>query len=117
MIGEDGHQVVELRMARLIVKYGIVCMAILGGLHNVINCIGEGLVLVLMVLVSGLGVLLGRVFGFCLTYSLCLVYGVASVVLMELEVLLGITIDAMRYGLACSGILLIIVALWMARAH
>ena len=114
--GEGAH-VAELRTARVAVKYGIACMAMLGGLHNITDNMQEGMMVALTVMVAVLSAMLGRVFHLCLVHNLCLVYGVASVALMMAERVTGTALEAGRWAMCCSGILLAVVALWMARAH
>lgn len=110
---EDGHIASELRQVRTLTKYGIVCMAILYGVHNVMVLLGidhqllhcAGAILALCV-----GWKLSRLFNLCATHRVCVIYMCATAALASHVEHAGYTraTDALQISLAMCGILLTI---------
>lgn len=110
---EDGHIAAELRQVRVLTKYGIVCMAILYGLHNVMVLMGIDHHLLHFVgaaMALSVGWKLSSIFGLCATHRICVLYMcVAEAVAVHVEHT-GYTpfSDAMQVALVFCGVLLTI---------
>ena len=83
---EDRRSVSDLRKVRTLTKYGIVCMAILYGVHNVMVLLGIDhpiFHLAGIVFSCAIGWKLSTLFRLCATHRLCVLYACTSLAATE----------------------------------